>query len=128
VFAGRFKAVLIQDTKGVAEVARYVHLNPVRVEGLGLGKADQRQARVVGCADPGAELVNQRLERLRAYRKRRGRGVGGSSGRKWCGPPKGYVAGAGRNCCKRMGIGDGTGRCIMRCGTGASGWRKWWRK
>jgi putative transposase len=68
VFAGRFKAVVIQDEKGVAEVARYVHLNPVRVGGLGLGKAEQRRAKVVGAPDPGAALVHRRLEQLQAYR------------------------------------------------------------
>ena len=68
VFAGRFKAVVIQDEKGVAEVARYVHLNPVRMDGLGLGKEEQRRAKVVGCPDPGAALVRRRLERLREYR------------------------------------------------------------
>ena len=56
VLQGRFKAVLIRDESRLDEVARYLHLNPVRVEGLGLGKAEQRRARVSGCADPGAEL------------------------------------------------------------------------
>ena len=67
VFQGRFKAVVIQETKGVCEVARYVHLNPVRIGGLGLGKAEQRRARVVGTGDPGSALVTQRLELLRNY-------------------------------------------------------------
>ena len=67
VFQGRFKAVLIESVRGVVEVARYVHLNPVRIHGLGLGKADQRRAKVVGCPDPGAELVRRRLEELRKY-------------------------------------------------------------
>jgi hypothetical protein len=35
------------------EVARYLHLNPVRIGGLGLSKQDQRRARVVGCENPG---------------------------------------------------------------------------
>lgn len=67
VFQGRFKAILIEEEKGVVAVARYVHLNPVRVGGLGLGKAEQRQARVTGCEDPGAELVRRRLAVLREY-------------------------------------------------------------
>lgn len=65
VFAGRFQAVVIPDEKGVAEVARQVHFNPVRVASWGWGKAEQRQARVVGCEDPGAALATQRLDRLR---------------------------------------------------------------
>ena len=34
VFQGRFKSVLIQEESSMAEVARYLHLNPVRLEGL----------------------------------------------------------------------------------------------
>lgn len=67
VFQGRFKSVVIEDETGVVEVARYLHLNPVRVSGLGLAKEDQRRARVVGCEDPGKALVEHRLEILRDY-------------------------------------------------------------
>ena len=31
VFQGRYKAMVMEDQRGVVEVARYVHLNPVRV-------------------------------------------------------------------------------------------------
>ena len=64
VFQGRFKALIIEDEAGVVEVARYVHLNPVRITGLGLGKEDQRRAKVLGCSDPGRELVQRRLKAL----------------------------------------------------------------
>ena len=67
VFQGRFKAVVIQEIRGVCEVARYVHLNPVRIQGLGLGKAEQRRAKVLGCEDPGAALVARRLQALADY-------------------------------------------------------------
>jgi putative transposase len=67
VFAGRYRAVVIQDERGVCEVARYVHLNPVRVEGLGLGKAEQRRAKVLGSPDPGAALVARRLAVLHGF-------------------------------------------------------------
>lgn len=67
VFQGRFKAILIEDIPGVVEVARYVHLNPVRIRGLGLGKAEQQRAKVPGCPDPGGELVRRRLETLRHF-------------------------------------------------------------
>ncbi len=67
VFQGRFHARVIEGVQGVVEVARYLHLNPVRIAGLGLGKAEVRQARVVGSADPGVELVARRLRQLDEY-------------------------------------------------------------
>jgi hypothetical protein len=68
VFQGRYKAMVIEDVRGVVEVARYVHLNPVRVGRWGLDKERQRQSRVMGGADPGAELVRKRLQELKDYR------------------------------------------------------------
>ena len=67
VFQGRFKSALIRDETRLEEVGRYLHLNPVRVVGLGLSKEDQRRARVLGCPDPGAELVTRRVSVLREY-------------------------------------------------------------
>lgn len=67
VFQGRFKSVLIRDEGALDVVARYLHLNPVRVGGLGLSKEDQRRAKVVGCPDPGAALIARRLGVLRDY-------------------------------------------------------------
>jgi REP element-mobilizing transposase RayT len=68
VFQGRFKSVLIRDESALDAVAQYVHLNPVRIGGLGLSKEDQRKAKVVGCADPGAEVMARRVNLLREYR------------------------------------------------------------
>jgi hypothetical protein len=65
VFQGRLKSVVIEDISGVVAVARYVHLNPVRVGGLGLSEEDQRRAEVLGCEDTGRELVKRRLKLLR---------------------------------------------------------------
>lgn len=67
LFQGRFRSLLIEDGKGVVEVARYLHLNPVRVRGLALGKSDQRRARVADIEDPGAALIRERLQILDAY-------------------------------------------------------------
>ena len=67
VFQGRFKSVLIREEAGLDAVARYIHLNPVRIGGMGLSKADQQRAKVIGCADPGAELVCRRLRKLREH-------------------------------------------------------------
>ena len=51
-FQGRFRSLLIEDQKGAVEVARYLHLNPVRVRGLGLGKSKQRRARMADRRPP----------------------------------------------------------------------------
>jgi REP element-mobilizing transposase RayT len=68
LFQGRFKAYLVEDDAGWQEVGRYVHLNPVRVDALALGKSD-RVTRRWGAGDPPSpELVAQRLEVLRQYR------------------------------------------------------------
>jgi REP element-mobilizing transposase RayT len=84
LFQGRYESALIEDVRGVAEVARYVHLNPVRLAGLGLGKPEQRRARVTGVADPGAELVRRRLAVLEDYPWSSWRVYGGQDPRpKW---------------------------------------------
>ncbi|MBL9137040.1 MAG: transposase [Verrucomicrobiales bacterium] len=67
VFQGRFKSLLIRDEGALDRVARYLHLNPVRIAGLGLDKEAQRRARVIGSEDPGAELVARRIRVLREY-------------------------------------------------------------
>jgi REP element-mobilizing transposase RayT len=67
VFQGRFKGVLIQQEDKAVEVARYIHLNPVRIGGLGLSKSDLHRARVLGCENPGQELIRRRLDTLREH-------------------------------------------------------------
>ena len=59
VFQGRFKSVLLLKEGALDEVGRYLHLNPVRIRGLGLSKKDQQRAGVIGCPDPGGELVTR---------------------------------------------------------------------
>jgi len=68
LFQGRFKAVLV-DWEGFGlELTRYVHLNPVRVDTLGLGKADrERHRRGLGKAEE-REKGLERRERLNSYR------------------------------------------------------------
>lgn len=67
LFQGRFKAVVVQDDAGWQEVARYVHLNPVRVAELRLDK-QQRIASRRGLGEaPAAELVGKRLQVLREW-------------------------------------------------------------
>jgi len=67
VFLARFKAVLIQDQGRVAEVTRYLHLNPIRIAGLGLSNLDQRRAKAADLRDPGAELIARRVRTLESY-------------------------------------------------------------
>lgn len=67
VFQGRFKSLLIRDESRLEEVARHLHLNPVRIGGLGLSAEDQRRARVTGRADPEQGLVARRIVALNGY-------------------------------------------------------------
>jgi len=67
LFEGRFKAVIVEDDAGWQEVARYAHLNPVRVARLGLDKAQRAASRAGAVAGPKAEVVAQRLRLLRDY-------------------------------------------------------------
>lgn len=65
---GRFKSILIEDDAGVQAVGRYLHLNPVRVKGLGLGKSE-RSAQRAGVSDRlSPEIIRARLDTLRNYR------------------------------------------------------------
>lgn len=68
LFQGRFKALVIEDDAGWQEVARYVHLNPVRVGRLGLNKQQQAGSRQGVGQAPSPELVSQRLRVLRQWR------------------------------------------------------------
>jgi REP element-mobilizing transposase RayT len=65
---GRFKSVVVEDDAGWQEVARYVHLNPVRVMALKLGKRERAASRQGLVEAPGAKLVSERLRVLREYR------------------------------------------------------------
>jgi REP element-mobilizing transposase RayT len=67
LFQGRFKSVVLEEG-AAAEVSRYVHLNPVRVRALGLDKAAQPRARQGMIEKPSAELVRERVRRLRESR------------------------------------------------------------
>jgi len=67
LFQGRFHAVVLEPSAGV-EVSRYVHLNPVRIEQLGLGKPGRQRARAGMGGPTDSKLVAERIRRLRAYR------------------------------------------------------------
>ena len=85
LFQGRFKAVVVEVAAYAVELSRYVHLNPVRVKRLGLAKAtQQRQQAGLGTAVPAAEVVRERVHRLRGYRWSSYRAyVGSERGQEW---------------------------------------------
>jgi len=67
LFQGRYRAILAGEQEWITEVNRYIHLNPVRLESLDLGKRRQAEIRrgIEDMADE--ELVRLRLELLRSY-------------------------------------------------------------
>lgn len=66
LFQGRFRAVPVEDVSWAYTVSFYVHLNPLRVAGLGLDKRG-RVAEARGWQTPTMEQVTERLSRLRDY-------------------------------------------------------------
>ena len=68
LFQGRFKSVVVDPLQWGLELSRYVHLNPVRVGRLGLGKVDRQKMRVGASGAPDGREVKERLARLRRYR------------------------------------------------------------
>ena len=68
LFQGRFKAVIVEDNAGWQEVARYVHLNPVRVAALGLDKRQRSASRAGLVSKPKPEIIAARLRVLREFR------------------------------------------------------------
>jgi putative transposase len=68
LFQGRFKSVVVDPIQWGLELSRYVHLNPVRVGPLGLGKADRRKLSVGRASPPEGRAVRERLARLRRYK------------------------------------------------------------
>ena len=68
VFQGRFKSVPIDGEGSWAlQASEYLHLNPVRIKGLGLGKRE-RKAEGLGIAPPPTPaMVKARLDALRTH-------------------------------------------------------------
>lgn len=63
---GRYGAIPVEDGSWAYTVSLYVHLNPLRIAGLGLDKRG-RVVEAKGWRVPTAEQVAERLARLRAY-------------------------------------------------------------
>jgi REP element-mobilizing transposase RayT len=68
LFQGRFGAVVVEPVQWGLELSRYVHLNPVRIGRLGLGKARRQGMRAGVSGAPDAQEVKERLMRLRQYK------------------------------------------------------------
>jgi putative transposase len=68
LFQGRFKSVVVDPIQWGLELSRYVHLNPVRVGRLGLGKVDRQKMRVGASRAPDGRETKERLACLRRYR------------------------------------------------------------
>jgi len=64
---GRFKSVAVERESWALELSRYIHLNPVRVHRLGLGKSERQRSRTVGVEELEPDQVRQRIEQLRRY-------------------------------------------------------------
>jgi REP element-mobilizing transposase RayT len=77
LFQGRFKAMIIEDDAGWQEVARYVHLNPVRVAAMELNKRQRSASRAGLVSKPKPELIAERLRALREFKWSSYRGYAG---------------------------------------------------
>jgi len=67
LFQGRFGAILVEAAGWSLELSRYVHLNPVRIAALGLGKGARAQRRVGLAPAANPAEVAARLRVLREY-------------------------------------------------------------
>jgi putative transposase len=68
LFQGRYKAVFMDPIGWGLEVSRYLHLNPVRIQALGLGKGARQADRIGAGAKPTSAIVKERIARLRNHR------------------------------------------------------------
>jgi REP element-mobilizing transposase RayT len=95
LFQGRFKAIIIEQDADLQEVARYLHLNPVRIAGLGLDKRQRAASRAGTVAKPKPELIAERLRILREFRWSSYRGYAGySAALPWvCQQPLAFLCG-----------------------------------
>ena len=67
VFQGRFRSTLIDnDGSWLLQASTYLHLNPVRTVGYGLGNSSNA-AEARGLARPEREAIRQRLKGLKVY-------------------------------------------------------------
>lgn len=70
LFQARYKSIPVEEAGAWALVCSlYMHLNPVRIRGLGLGKTERARERAgIMPSEPVPEQVRRRLEVLRGHR------------------------------------------------------------
>ena len=68
LFQGRFKSVTVERDAWALSLSRYVHLNPVRIQELGLSKGDRQSQRMGLSPAVDAAEVRRRVGILRRYR------------------------------------------------------------
>lgn len=68
LFQGRFRSVVVEDSRWGYELSVYVHMNPLRLEKYRLSKRDRKAARTGRNRPPTAKEVRERLLKLRQYR------------------------------------------------------------
>jgi putative transposase len=68
LFQGRFKSVVVSPEEWAWELSRYLHLNPIRIQRLGMSKTDRPGQRAGLSPAPDGAQVRERLARLRQYR------------------------------------------------------------
>jgi len=68
IFQGRFGSVLVENGAWALEASVYIHLNPVAVKILGLGKPEKREQRAGLLPASSPEEVARRLDALRGHR------------------------------------------------------------
>lgn len=68
LFQGRFQSVAVSPHEWALALSRYVHLNPVRIQSLGLSPTDRQVQRAGLSPAPDAAQVRERMALLRRYR------------------------------------------------------------
>jgi putative transposase len=66
LFQGRYRAIPVEGSSWAYDLSFYLHLNPLRIKGLGLDKRG-RIEQSMGLRPPTLEIVGERLQRLRTY-------------------------------------------------------------
>ena len=125
LFQGRFKAFIVENDPGWQEVARYVHLNPVRLAQLGLGKRQRSASRAGLVTATAPKLIAERLRLLREFPWSSYRGYAGyCAPLSWvCREPLAGVCGGTTEAEQRAAVREYTEQAI-REGIVASPWQR----